>query len=1000
MRDEAGIRGRGPELVRLDQLLADARAGHGAALAIHGEPGTGKSALLRAAVRRATGFRVLECAGDPAESSLPHAALHQLLLPVAAPVSALPEPQAAALEVALGVRCAPEGAGPEAVPGARVAPPAADRELGDAPEVSAPIGQSAPAQSNPAPGFLLGAALLTLFTTLTDDRPLLLAVDDAHLLDPETTTALHFAVRRATNLPLLLLCCLPPEADALRTDSAPGRLGTRPAASATGHTGDLAIERDRSAAPMVPTARDRDDVPAGSRLPGAAGGVSTDSPGRRRSGWGEARDPGPVAAGWYRLPALVLGGLDDRAARELIEERHGALPALRVERVLAVAGGNPLALRELPVGAEEFGGSAFGPVPVGERLRAAYRDRIAGLDAGVRELLLLAVVEERGVLRVLLDAARELGIDESAWEAAESAGVLAVGDGRVRLGKPLLGMAVYDAATPERRRAAHLALAGALTAPGELDQRVCHRAAALRRPDEQLALALTHGAEQVRGGVLTAAAMLRRAAAITPDPVHASTRLAAAARFSWAGGDIESARRLLDRATEWIGADRAAAASGGLAGLLEFVAGEPERAGALLLRDAALLDGETSTGLRELADRANWAAALADPAPVRTRDLEFGGRLRAEITPAAVRQLPPAPLVLLWGKADRAVEPFTRRVAQLRESGERAAAVHLLPQLAIVQFANGRVAAAQESLTEAFELARATGTGNVLAQCWNLHAKIAAMRGDSDLALESLDRALALARPRRAHALIASAHWHLGFHALSVGDPETAYLRLRALAQPGHDARHPTYARLAAMDLVEAATRVGRPAEAAEHYATVRSWAVRSRADWAVASAYACRALISTDEERADHYFRRALAVRRTRHDLNQARTHLLYGAWLRRVRRRADAAEQLRTALESFERMSATPWADRARQELDLTGRRTPAPDRGSAPVLTAQEFRVARMAAQGMTNREIGVDLLLSPRTVGHHLSRVFAKLGLTARGELARIDFDNGLRLIPPH
>ncbi|MGX1807694.1 AAA family ATPase [Nocardia sp. NPDC055321] len=1124
MRDEAGIRGRGPELVRLDQLLADARAGHGAALAIHGEPGTGKSALLRAAVRRATGFRVLECAGDPAESSLPHAALHQLLLPVHTPLSTLPEPQAAALESALALRPAQ--------------PPALHR---DSP-----------------PGFTLGAALLTLFTTLAAEAPLLLAVDDAHLLDLETAQALHFAVRRATNLPVLLLCCLPPEAPAPSPDSSAARPGNHPAAPASrrfddpqptgsrlpgaasapagtsatagddkvstadtawpaGHArrefgagpGAPVISRSglpaKSAGPLADSASDsvgdraaaravrefddawtaasrppgavkalpeaseipgdewrsadgrpadnegrevgvrlgtdarseaglpaEADVPAVDSVAGSASGLAVEGvqpaePGGEESGVFDASDavpavesdvqrvdsfavvadrrvaagdPRSVVAGWYRLPALVLGGLDDRAARELIEERHGALPALRVERVLAVAGGNPLALRELPVGAEEFGGSAFGPVPVGERLRGAYRDRISGLDAGVRELLLLAVVEERGVLRVLLDAARELGIDESAWEAAESAGVLAVGDGRVRLGTPLLGMAVHDAATPERRRAAHLALAGALTAPGELDQRVCHRAAALRRPDEQLALALTHGAEQVRGGVLTAAAMLRRAAAITPDPVHASTRLAAAARFSWAGGDIESARRLLDRATEWIGADRAAAASGGLAGLLEFVAGEPERAGALLLRDAALLDGETSTGLRELADRANWAAALADPAPVRTRDLEFGGRLHAEITPAAVRQLPPAPLVLLWGKADRAVEPFTRRVAQLRESGERAAAVHLLPQLAIVQFANGRVAAAQESLTEAFELARATGTGNVLAQCWNLHAKIAAMRGDSDLALESLDRALALARPRRAHALIASAHWHLGFHALSVGDPETAYLRLRALAQPGHDARHPTYARLAAMDMVEAATRVGRPAEAAEHYTTVRSWAVRSRADWAVASAYACRALISTDEERADHYFRRALAVRRTRHDLNQARTHLLYGAWLRRVRRRADAAEQLRTALESFERMSATPWADRARQELDLTGRRTPTPDRGSAPVLTAQEFRVARMAAQGMTNREIGVDLLLSPRTVGHHLSRVFAKLGLTARGELARIDFDNGLRLIPPN
>lgn len=872
MLDGAGIFGREHELAGLDRLLAVARSGRGGALVIHGDPGIGKSALLGAAADRATDFRVLRCQGDSAESALSFATLHELLLPVTEYLPVLPEAQAAALAAALQSR------------------------------------------SDPRDGFLVGAGLVTLLAVLAAERPVLLVIDDVHLVDTATATALLFAIRRLAAAPVALLC-------ALRED--------------------------------------------------------------------------PASTEWHRLPALSLTGLAESAARRLLAQRFGELGALRVARVVAVAEGNPLALRELPVAAEEFAGSASGPVPLGPRLRRAYRDRLAALPDSVRTLLLLAAVEDRGVLHVLRAAATELGVAADAWEFAEAAELLALGEGRVRLRQRLLCAAAHDAAAPAARRAAHRALAAALTGPEDIGRRVWHQAAAVDQPDEQLAGALAEHAAQSGSGALPAAAMLRRAAAITPDPAVAGTRLAAAARASWSGGDIESARQLLDRATEWISADRAATASGGLAGLLEFVAGDPERASAILLRDAAVVDGGTGAGLRELAERARWVAAIGDSEPmlVRSADLEF-----ASHTAAAIRQLPPAPLVLLWGLADRALDPFTRRAAYLRETGSHAASLGMLPQLAIVQFANGRMSAAQATLAEAFDLAGSTGTNNMLAQCWNLNAKIAALQGDSDRSLESLDRALALARPHRAHALIASSHWHLGFHALSNGDPETAYLRLRTLAQPGHDARHPTYARLAALDMVEAACRVGRPAEAIAYYETVRDWAIRSRADWAVASAYACRALISTDDDRADHYFRRALAVRRTRHDLGHARTHLLYGTWLRRVRRRADAAEQLRTALESFERIGALPWVQRAQLELDLTGRR-PAADQGPAPVLTAQELRVARMAAQGLTNREIAVDLLLSPRTVGHHLSRIFAKLGLSGRIELAHIDFDNGMRLIPP-
>ncbi|MFI1911568.1 AAA family ATPase [Nocardia sp. NPDC020380] len=1057
MHQREALYGREQEQIQLDRMLTAARCGNGSAAVLYGEPAVGKTTILGDALQRATDFRILRCRGAYAESELSFAALHELLLPVTGRLAALPDPQARALGAALG------------------------------------------SDPGPADPFLVRAALVTLLTTLAAEMPLLLIVDDAHLVDDATAHALVFALRRLSAAPVVLLC-------AMRFD--------------------------------------------------------------------------PAGTVWRGLPALPITGLDEADARRLVEEQCGPVGALRVARVLEVAQGNPLALRELPSMTAELAGATRGSMLFGPRLRAVYHDRVAGLPGPVRTLLTVAAAETRGVHRVVSVSAGALGVTTAAWEFVTREHLLSVGDGCVDVLDRLLCAAVHDAATPAERRAAHLAIAAALTAPGEQDLRVWHRAVAAEFPDEALAAALADSAEHARYGSLVAAAMLRQAAAITPEPDAAARRLAAAARFAWAGGDIESADSLLGRAADRISPEGLAVAGRGLAGLLEFVAGQPERAAALLHRDAALVsDPETAAHLRELAAQARWAAGLEDPPPptpltlgpdlaaipvhtLRTGTpalvatplavalaaptavaetaaalstsglpvdtaaavavdetalpadtlaiaaasgggglpaspipmgvpfaaagmsapvadsavpiavvetalpadtlataagariavpstvvrgagaageapgVVIGGAGAAVLLPGAaaggagdrivrsgtgtrvadpegpgdmwqgmgaadaiLRRLPPAPLVLLWGLAGQAIEPFGAAVAGLRAAGAHPATVCLLPQLAILQFANGRWAEAEETLAEAFELARSVGTANVLAQCYTLRAKIAALRGDSDTVLESAERALAIARPHRAHALIASVHWHLGFHALSKSDPEAAYLRLRTLAQPGHDARHPTYARLAALDMVEAASRVGRLEEAAAYAETIQAWAIRSRADWAISMAYACRALLSADD-RADHWFQRALAPRRAAPELTTARIHLLYGKWLRRMRRRGDAAEHLRTARDSFERMGATEWALRAQQELELTGRRlAPAATPGAGSVLTAQETRVARLAAQGLTNREIGAELFLSPRTVGHHLSRIFGKLGLSRRAELVDIDFDNGMRIVRP-
>ncbi|GAB2507425.1 LuxR family transcriptional regulator [Nocardia heshunensis] len=864
--------GRDREQIQLEGVLGAARSGRGTGLVLCGDPAIGKTELVHAAVARATDFRVLRCQGIRTESALPYAALHELLLPVADRVSALPTAQAGALRAVLGL----------------------DAGVPDP--------------------FLVGAGLVRLLSELATAAPLLLVVDEARLVDHQSAQSLIFAVRRLSAAPVALLVALRGE---------------------------------------------------------------------------------PVDTPWREMPALPVTGLSDAAARRLIADCYGPMGALRLSRILAVAGGNPLALHELPGVVDDLAGTGPQPVPLGPGLRAAFRDRVAALPEQVRVLLTVVVTETRGVLGTVTEAAAALGTGPAAWEYAAAAGLLTVGDGRVERTHPLLCAAVYDAASPAQRRAAQLAVATALVGSDEADLRVWHRAMAVDRPDERLAWVLSERAETAGHGALTAAAMLRQAAAISGDPERAGERLATAARFSWAGGDIASARGLLERATSRLGAERAATASRGLAGLLEFVAGEPERASRLLLRDAELVDPRTAAYLRLDAERARWVAGHGvldlDIAEMTVRD----GISRLH---SMIRPLPPAPLVLLWGLADVALEPYTQAAASLRGSAAPAA-VSLLPQLAILQFANGRFAEAERTLAEAFELAEAGGVENVLAQCWALRTKIAALHGDSEVVRDGAEQVLAIARPRRAQSLIASAHWHLGFHALSLGDPETAYLRLRTLAQPGHDARHPTYARLAALDLVEAATRVGRHAEALTYYADIRDWAIRSRADWAISTAYACRALLCADD-RADRYFRRALVVRRSRHDLNHVRTQLLYGKWLRRARRRADAAEQLRAAAEAFERMGAQQWMLRAQQELELTGRRAaPVTAHGEISVLTAQEQRVARLAAQGLTNREIGTELFLSPRTVGHHLSRVFGKLGLSGRADLGDVDFDNGMRIVRP-
>ncbi|MEV3987066.1 helix-turn-helix transcriptional regulator [Nonomuraea sp. NPDC049758] len=193
----------------------------------------------------------------------------------------------------------------------------------------------------------------------------------------------------------------------------------------------------------------------------------------------------------------------------------------------------------------------------------------------------------------------------------------------------------------------------------------------------------------------------------------------------------------------------------------------------------------------------------------------------------------------------------------------------------------------------------------------------------------------------------------------------------------------------AAPDLVEAAVRVEAADRAVGAYARFAAWAEAGRQPWARAVALRCRALLGPDGEAGEHYAHAVRLHRRGGRPFERARTELLYGEWLRRARRRAEARSPLRSALEIFDRLGATPWAGRARAELRATGESAPdGPPADALAALTPQELQVVRLAAAGVSNRDIAAQLFLSHRTVEYHLYKAYPKLGVASRQELARL------------
>lgn len=865
--------GRKAEQDRLDQLIAAARDGAGAALVLVGEPGIGKTVLLDYAVARAAGFRVLSCRGVPSETEVAFAALHELLWPVLDRVEGLPAAQASALRGALGL-AEPEG-GP----------------------------------------LLIGVAVLTLLSELAERQPVLAVVDDLHLLDAASRTCLTFVARRTAADPILMLFAA---------------------------------------------------------HPGTAGPAQS-------------------------LPLLPVPELDRVSAEQLVAQQNPNLSPLRMRRLLRLTAGNPLALVELSRGAgRELGPAADRRPELGPRLRDAFEVAFRHLTAGQFTALLVAAAEDGGDTAILLSAAHTLGVSDDDWQAALESGLMRAEEGRITVRHPLIRAAVLETANPSARRSAHAALAAVL-AGSDPDRSAWHLAEAADKPDETIAVALDAVAERAwaRGGLITAARTLRRAAALSPDTASAAFRLSRAARAAWDSGDVETARELLTAAGDRADPEEVSIAGGGLAGMFELGQGNPERARQLLSRDAARVEPRFRAELRHGVTRAEWVVgdpmSRAQLTELAAADRTAGGA--GESLPPW--RLPVADIAMLLGTEVQALALYRDGLERLRTEGPISWLGYTLGQRSWLHFVTGRWDDALTDTAEALRLAVDFTGRKTVADAYLTMAFIAALRGDSAAVGEFAGRVLEFAEPRRYFPSTAAGYWCRGLHALGADRTEDACELFDSIATPGHPAHHPTIEALSAGDAIEAAVRSGRPERAGRYLETLVAQADHTGAAWARADAELGRALLAAGAE-ADAHFAAAIEIAPVQRPFVHARYRLAYGEWLRRARRRRDAQQQLRAALRVFDGFGALPWAARATRELTMAGDRQAVTGAAPPALLTAQELQVAKLAATGLTNREIAARLLISPRTVGHHLSSVFQKLGLARREELAGIDFEHGFRL----
>jgi DNA-binding CsgD family transcriptional regulator len=731
---------------------------------------------------------------------------------------------------------------------------------------------------------------------------------------------------------------------------------------------------------------------------------------------------------WTGLPQHVVRGLGEGDARALLEAATpGRLDESVRDRIVAETRGNPLALLQLPRGltmAELAGGFALPYVqPLTSRIEQSFLRQLQSLPDETQQLLLTATAQVVGDVALLWRAAGLLGIGTDAAAPAEAAGLIELGE-QVRFRHPLVRSAVYRTAGLRDRQAVHRALADATDPDADPERRAWHRAQAAPGPDEAVARELERSADRARGrgGVAAAAAFLKRATELTPDPSRRGARALAAAQAKFEAGAPDAANELIAVAQTCPLGELQRARLARLRGQIAFTRTRGKDAPSLLLDAARLLEPLDSGLAREAYLEALGAAIFAGRLRKGCGVLEVAKAARATYSGSPATR---ATDFLLNGLAVRFTEgpttsmPLLKRAldAFCEEDGgseddirwlwmacriapdvwddeswhwvatrhlqlaNDAGALTVLP-IAATYRAGVHVHAGEFSAAEALiNQADATADAAGIATLRYTSLVLVAWRGREGEAVKLIDASVRDATARGEGRAVALAAWATALLYNGLG----LYKAALAAAQQACEYDDLGLFGSALIEVVEAGVRSGAHDVAASALAQLEERTRAAGTNWALGIGARSRALLSGGPA-ADSLYREAIdRLERTRIVVHVARTHLVYGEWLRREHRRVEARDELRAAHEMFASMGAEAFAERARRELLATGETVHKRSVGSRDMLTAQEAQIASLVGEGRTNAEIGAQLFISPRTVEYHLHKLFTKLGISSRREL---------------
>ncbi|HTQ91608.1 MAG TPA: LuxR C-terminal-related transcriptional regulator, partial [Streptosporangiaceae bacterium] len=806
----------------------------------------------------------------------------------------------------------------------------------------------------PADRFLVALAVLTLLADVASAAPLVCVVDDVQWLDPESVVVLGFVARRLYAERVVLLFAV--------------------------------------------------------------------------------REPAGQVSALVGLPELVLGGLDEAAALELLASlAPGRVSPVVSARIVAETGGNPLALAEVAreLSPAQLAGAEVlpEPLPAGGSLEKAFGRRVRRLPPEARLLLAVAAAEPTGSQALLWRAAGELGIDPAVAAAADLGGLAEIGS-QVEFRHPLVRSVVYYATPLRRRRLIHQALAAVGHGSERPDRVAWHLGMAAAGPDEAVAARLEQaaGLARDRGGYAATVTFLSRAAELSAGEGQRAGRLLAAAEAALIAGQPVRAGVLLEEATPLLGDQLARVQVRRLQGTIRFALGQAGEAPAILLEAAQALAPFDVHGARqsllEAFDAAlfvGWSASRAVLAEIAraARDIPAAGGSEASAVgllldgfavravagyPAAVPLLRRAIAMLraddlspaegLRGLRlgcvaaadlfdDQAQHALVTRWVQLaRDQGALTALPVALNNQGACDVSAGRFDAARACFAERLEISAATGNPGVIGTTGMAEAYELVWRGRETDARQVAAVVAGEATDAGRTAQSVWVQYCLAVLELALGNYQAA---LRCVLGVQED--DAPFSALALPDLVEAAARCGETRMAEVALGRLAERALVAATPLALGLLARSRALLAGDADAEGLYEEAVKHLERCRSAPELARSHLVYGEWLRRQRRRRDARRQLRTAHEIFTSMGAEAFAERTRIELLAVGERARQRTAATESDLTPQEAQIARLVSQGQSNRDIAGQLFLSPSTVDYHLRKVFRKLGVASRTQLAR-------------